>query len=123
VAADPLAVFDALFHAACVERDEDAFMALWADDPEITMWGSDLDERGTGADEIRALAEAIVISPYALFFAWDERYAHVEGDTAWVNAAGTLAVDGHSTAYRVTAVLVRRHSEWRWHTFNGNEPN
>jgi len=120
---DPLDTFDALFHAACVERNEDAFMALWADDADITMWGSDLDERATGAEEIRALAEAIVINPNALFFTWDRRHVRVEGETAWVNAAGTLAVDGRTTAYRITGVLVRRQENWRWHTFNGSEPN
>jgi ketosteroid isomerase-like protein len=120
---DPLAVFDALFHAVCVERDPDAFIALWADDADTTMWGSDLDERATGADQIEALGEAITASPFALFFTWHERQVHVEGDTAWVNAAGTLAVDSQTTPYRVTGVLVRRYDEWRWHTFNGSEPN
>jgi uncharacterized protein (TIGR02246 family) len=108
---------------ACVERDADAFVALWADDAQITMWGSDLDERGFGTDEIEALGEAIVINPFALVFEWGERRVQVEGDVAWVNASGTLSVDGTTRAYRVTAVLVRRDGRWLWHTFNGSEPN
>jgi hypothetical protein len=28
-----------------------------------------------------------------------------------------------TSPYRLTAVLVRRDGEWRWHTFNGSEPN
>jgi ketosteroid isomerase-like protein len=63
-----------------------------------------------------------------LSFRWHQRHIHVEQDVAWVNADGevTVARAGaapRTTPYRLTAVLVRRQGTWRWHTFNGSEPN
>ncbi|HEV7641197.1 MAG TPA: nuclear transport factor 2 family protein [Gaiellaceae bacterium] len=120
---DPLDVFDAFYRTVCDDRDAGAFMALWADDEDITMWGSDEDERAVGAAQIRALADAIVASPSQLAFAWDDRHVHEEGDVAWVNARGTFTLDGRAGAYRTTAVLVRRDGRWRWHTHSGSEPS
>ena len=57
---------------------------------------------------MKALLEAVVASPSELGFDWEEREQHVEGDVCWINARGTLYVNGEATPYRVTAVLVRR---------------
>jgi ketosteroid isomerase-like protein len=120
---DPLDVFDALYSAACDDRDAAAVHALWATDPDTVMWGSDEDERAHGPEEVKALLEAVVASPSELGFDWEEREHHVEGDVCWINARGSLYVNGEATPYRVTAVLVRRDGVWRWHTHSGSEPN
>jgi ketosteroid isomerase-like protein len=118
------AAFERLFHAACEARDIDAFMALWiVDEPAITMWGSDLEERAEGLDAIRALGEAIISSEQQIRFEWDEVQIHERGDTAWVNASGSIEVDGARRPYRLTAVLERNFAGWRWHTFNGSIPD
>ena len=98
-------------------------MALWADDDEITMWGSDEDERAVGSAQIRALADAIVALQSQLSFAWHERRVYEDGDVAWINARGTFTLDGRESPYRTTAVLVRRDGRWRWHTHSGSEPH
>jgi ketosteroid isomerase-like protein len=116
---DPLATFHALFDALLVRKDIDAFMALWADDDDVALRGSDLTERDDGHAAIRAHGEAIIASANELRFDWDETLLHIEGDAAWITAAG--AFNG-GTPYRLTAVLVRRDGEWRWHTFAGSEP-
>ncbi len=46
-----------------------------------------------------------------------------DGDVAWINANGTLAVAGKQSDYQITAVFVRRDGRWLWHTFNGSEPS
>ena len=118
------AAFERLFQAATEARDLDAFLDVWlVDEPGITMWGSDLGERATGHDEIRALGEQIVASEHDLRFHWDEVQIHERGPTAWVNASGTLHVGGASHPYRLTAVLERTFAGWRWHTFNGSVPH
>src|ERR1700754_4300889 len=119
----PGETFDALFHAILEQRDVGEFMALWAEDDEITMWGSDLTERAVGREELRDLATQIAESPSVLEFEWDERAEQEEGDVAWVNAGGSLHVDDSRTDYRLTVVLVRRGSDWRIHTFNGSIPD
>ena len=119
-----LETFEALFRAATEDHDVRAFTELWVDDPTITMWGSDLDERATGLEEIQALGEAISASHNILEFRWDELDVHERGGNfAWVNADGRLDVDGEAHPYRLTAVLVRTDAGWRWHTFNGSIPH
>jgi len=116
--------FHALFRAACEDRDLDAFMDLWlVDEPSITMWGSDLDERAVGRDAIRALAERITTSEHRLQFAWEVVNVHERGEAAWVNASGSIHVDDERRPYRLTAVLERNYAGWRWHTFNGSIPD
>jgi hypothetical protein len=119
---DPLDVFDAFYRVLCDERDADAFMALWANDDDITMWGSEEGERAVGHEQIRALADSIVEWEWQLSFAWKDRGVHVEERVAWVNARGTFTLDGREHHYRVTAVLVQREGRWRWHTYSGSEP-
>ena len=122
---DATGTFDALFAAACVDRDPNAAAALFADDG-LSFSGSDLAERATNRAELLALLHAIASSPNTLRFAWTERRVHVDGDVAWVNAVGTVTVTGpggeRTIPYRATAVLRRHGGRWRWHTFAGSEP-
>jgi ketosteroid isomerase-like protein len=117
---DAVGTFHELFRVATETRDVDAFAALWAEDPAVTMWGSDLAERAHGIDAVRALGSALVDSPDELRFEWHDVDVYERGYVAWINAAGT--VNG-STPYRATAVLVRTPTGWRFHTFNGSIPD
>src|SRR3954469_3989142 len=99
---EPLETFHALFDAILVQRDVDAFMKLWAVDDDVTMWGSDLAERAVGHDEIRRLGDRIAAMQLA--FTWDDLRVHDAGDSAWINATGSV----NGVPYRLTAVLVRR---------------
>jgi ketosteroid isomerase-like protein len=126
--ADVLAAFDELFEALLSSRDADAGTRLFAEEDHPVMWGSERDERASGLAQIAALHRGIVDFPGELSFRWDGRSVHVHGDAAWVNADGHVTVvpvggEPRTTPYRLTAVLVRRASAWRWHTFNGSEPN
>ena len=115
--------FQLLFKTILEDRDVDAFMDCWAGDDDVTMWGSDLHERAVGREAIRALGTQIAGSQHVLRFDWDETHAHDEGDTGWINASGSLYVDGKRADYRLTAVFVRRDGRWRWHTFSGSTPD
>ena len=123
-----LAAFDAFFERLTVDRDAAAATALFADDDDIWMSGSDLPELAIGHEAIAALHRHVASRPFTLTFSWDTRMVHREGDVAWVNAGGSLLVDYPDREpvtmhYRITAVLVRRDGAWRWHTFNGSEPH
>jgi ketosteroid isomerase-like protein len=119
---DPLATFEALFHRVCDERDATAAAALWADDDDVTLFGSELADTARGPAEIREHMQAIANANATIRFAWDERRAHVECDVAWVTATGTLTVDERAAPYQAACILVRREGEWRLHTFSGGEP-
>lgn len=121
-----MAAFDALYRLACVERDAAAAAALFVDDAAIWFSGSDADEHVTTRADLLALLGSIASSPRTLRFAWTEQQVHMSGDTAWVNAAGSVALTGpsgeHTIPYRVTAVLLRRDGRWLWHTHAGSAP-
>jgi ketosteroid isomerase-like protein len=120
---DPLAVFDALFRHLCEERDAGAAFALWAEDDDVTLFGSEQADTARGPAELRAHMEAIAGASATIRFAWTDKRVHVEGEVAWVTASGTLAVDDRVGPYQVACVLVRRAGQWRLHTFSGSEPH
>lgn len=123
-----LRAFDALFETLTVQRDAEAGVALFAGDADVVMWGSDEAEEAVGRAAIAELHRGIAASQADVTFRWDARHVHVEGDAAWVNAAGTVTIARPGGAvprtgpYRLTAVFVRRDGTWRWHTFSGSEP-
>ncbi|HVC87908.1 MAG TPA: nuclear transport factor 2 family protein [Gaiellaceae bacterium] len=119
----PSETFDALFASILEHRDVDAFMALWAGDDDVTMWGSDLHERAVGRDAIRKLGTQIAAATHVIECEWDDKRVHGEGETAWINASGALVVDGKRVNYRITAIFVRQGERWLWHTFNGSIPD
>jgi ketosteroid isomerase-like protein len=119
---DPLAVFEALFRHVCEERDPAAAFALWAEDDDVTLFGSEQGDTARGPAELRMHMEAIAGAKATIRFAWTDKRVHVEGDVAWVTATGTLSVDESVAPYQVACVLVRRGGDWRLHTFSGSEP-
>jgi ketosteroid isomerase-like protein len=123
-----LAAFEQLFDVLVGRRDAEAGTRLFVNDSNTVMWGSEHGERATGHAEIGALHRGIAEFAGELSFRWHHRHAQVDGDVAWVNADGEVSVASagaapRTTPYRLTAVLVRRQGKWRWHTFNGSEPN
>ena len=119
----PEQAFEALFKAVLQDRDADAALELWADDADVTMWGSDLPERAKGRAQVHELLQSIAASRSALTFRWDEHRAHTNGDTAWINASGSIAVNGSAPSpYRLTVVFTFDGETWKIHTFNGSIP-
>jgi ketosteroid isomerase-like protein len=106
----------------CEERDAASAFALWAEDDDVTLFGSEQADTARGPAELRVHIDAIAGASATIRFAWNDKRVHVEGDVAWVTASGTLTVDGRVAPYQVAGVLVRRGGEWRWHTFSGSEP-
>ena len=126
--ADVVSVFEDLFAALLQRRDASAAARLFVNDCDPVMWGSDEAERATGHTPIAELHRGIARFAGDLAFQWHERHVHLKGDVAWINAAGELVVTPagqppHTSPYRLTAVFVWRDGSWRWHTFNGSEPN
>lgn len=120
----PEQAFEALFKSVFDDRDPDSAMALWADDPDITMWSGDLPERAIGRSEVYELLKGFAESRNRLVYRWDERRAHTNGNTAWINASGTLSVNRSTPmAYRLTVVFTFDGDTWLIHTFNGNVPD
>jgi ketosteroid isomerase-like protein len=124
---DVLAVF-AAFDSALKARKLDALVDLFADEPDVELWGSDLSERAVGKPEISRLLEGLFarLPESSVERTFEEPRVHVSGDVAWVTAAGTArwepGGEPREIPYRVTAVMVRTADGWRWHTHNGAQP-
>jgi ketosteroid isomerase-like protein len=106
----------------CEERDAAAAFALWAEDDDVTLFGSEQADTSRGPAELRVHLGAIAGASATIRFAWNDKRVRVEGNVAWVTASGTLTVDDRVAPYQVAGVLVRRAGKWRWHTFSGSEP-
>jgi ketosteroid isomerase-like protein len=124
---DVVAVFEA-FDSALKRRDVDAIVDLFADDPDVQLWGSALHERAVGKLEIRGMLVDLFsrLPESSVERTFEEPQVSISGDVAWLTAAGTARWEpGGETrviSYRVTAVLVRTSDGLRWHTHNGSQP-
>lgn len=112
---------------AFARGDVEAVMAGFVGDPDLTLWRSSEVERAVGPEQLRTFSTWMAGLPGSFTIDYDERRVHVEGDVAWLNAAGTGTWDdGAGTTkqmpHRVTAVFRRVDGEWRCHTRNGSQP-
>ena len=76
---------------------------------------------------MRSFTTWMVGLPGSFTIAYDEHRVHVEGEVAWLNAAGTGTWDDGAGSvkqmpHRVTAVFRRVDGAWRCHTRNGAQP-
>ena len=112
---------------AFARGDVEAVMAGFVADPDLTLWRYSEVERAVGPDELRTFSAWSAGLPGSFTIDYDEHRVHVEGDVAWLNAAGTGTWDdGAGTTkqmpHRVTAVFRRVDGVWRCHTRNGSQP-
>jgi ketosteroid isomerase-like protein len=112
---------------AFARGDVEAVMAGFVDDPDLTLWRSSEVERAVGPEELQAFTAWMAGVPGSFTIDYDEHRVHVEGDVAWLNAAGTGTWDDGAGAmkrmpHRVTAVFRRVDGAWLCHTRNGSQP-
>ena len=124
--AEVWAAFKAL-DKAFDDRDAEAVLAGFVDDPDLTLWRSSEAEKAVGPAELRTFLTWIFALPGSFTIDYEEHHVRVEGDVAWINAAGTGTWDdGAGTTkqmpHLVTAVFRRVDGAWRCHTRNGSQP-
>jgi uncharacterized protein (TIGR02246 family) len=112
---------------AFARGDVEAVLTGFVDDPDLTLWRSSEVERAVGPEELRAFTAWMADVPGSFTIDYDEHRVHVEGDVAWLNAAGTGTWDDGAGAmkrmpHRVTAVFRRVNGAWLCHTRNGSQP-
>jgi ketosteroid isomerase-like protein len=124
IAAEALGAFITALRA----RDLDPAVAAF--EPDAVLFGSESTERAVGADELRALLEAILSGPWTIGWEWEDGaiVASRAGDVVWFVApcvARLVSDDGERILpYRLSGVL-RRGGDgeaWRFALFNGAEP-
>jgi len=110
-----LAVLDK-FNESYRRRDIDALMALFAPDDDQIMFGTGIDEKRIGRDQIKFQAERDWSQTEALAFNLNWHQVSAAGPVAWVAAEGLGQgkVGGQEIEFplRMTAVLEQRGDEW-----------
>jgi len=98
------------------KRDIDGLMALFAPDDDQIMFGTGIDEKRIGRDQIRFQAERDWSQTEALAFNFTWRQVSAAGPVAWVAAEGLGEgkAGGQAIQFpvRMTAVLEQRGDEW-----------
>lgn len=98
------------------QRDIDGLMALFAPDDDQILFGTGIDEKRIGRDQIRYQAERDWAQTEALAFNFNWHQISAAGRVAWVAAEGQGQgkVGGQEIEFplRMTAVLEQRNDEW-----------
>ena len=98
------------------QRDIKGLMALFAPDDDQVMFGTGIDEKRIGRDQIRFQAERDWAQTEALAFNFTWHQVSAAGPVAWVAAEGLGQgkVGGQEIEFplRMTAVLEQRRNEW-----------
>jgi ketosteroid isomerase-like protein len=124
-------VLDALddLTRAFAQRDAGFLLDRCADD--VTYVGSEDGEQASGRAEVGALLARVLDRPERYSFEWEPPLVGIEGDLAWLHAqgAGTVHADeptadgtAETFAYRLSGVLRRGRTGWRWVLIHGAEP-
>jgi len=108
-----------------LERRDPALIDEFVDDADVLVVGSQASEIEIGRDQIAQMLKTLAAGP-AVRFNWTQTRSSAKGDIAWLFAAGDVIISdqGKETRvpYRLTGVLERKNSTWKWRQFHGSEP-
>ncbi len=120
-----LAVFDR-FNEVVPARDLPATMALFAQEADVLLLGSEAGEVAMGRGELLRFFTRIYSRPVRYSWVWRRRTVSCIGDIAWVFAEGEIVVRGvegeKRGPFRLTGVLEKREGRWLLAQFHGSEP-
>jgi len=98
-------------------RDLEGVMRCYADDPDVTALGTNLDQFAVGAEKIREAYQEDFEGFDRLNIEMEGCQVSIEGHVAWVAAPCKAAfeVEGEtiSSDARLTGVLVKQGNQWR----------
>jgi ketosteroid isomerase-like protein len=108
-------------------RDAPALMALFDDDDDILLVGSDTGEVYHGRIAVAGFIKALCGLPFVFSFETPDVTIRQEGRSAWVFVNGTMVHtrdNGQVTRrpYRFSVAMVKRGQAWRWQLFHGSVP-
>lgn len=86
-----LTVFGKLIDALTQRRDADAALALFADDEDVTFWGSRDDDIAVGPVAVASMVREITAANHQVHTSFPQRRVSIVGDVGWVNAMARSA--------------------------------
>jgi uncharacterized protein (TIGR02246 family) len=117
----------AAMNAVLAQRDSAGFMALFEDNDDIVLVGSDKGEVFKGRAAVGGFLQMLYGLPFVFSFDMPDVTVHREKHQAWLFADGEMVhtrADGSSTRrpYRITLVMKMQDHAWRWQLFSGSVP-
>lgn len=114
-------------NAVMARRDVPAVMALFDDDDDILLVGSDTGEIFHGRKAVAGFIKALCGLPFVFSFDMPDVTVRRTGRSAWVFVDGAMVHtrdNGKVTRapYRFSIAMVKRGREWRWQVFHGSVP-
>ncbi len=114
------------FSNAVSRHDPKAVLALFAEDPNIAMLGSEKREIAIGRKEFGRFLQRVLSRPETYSWKWKRKMISIRGNVAWITAEGSVIVRKGSreniTPYRLTGVFEKRKAKWLWMHYHGSEP-
>lgn len=108
-------------------KDLQKVMSVYDDSDDIMVIGSDSGEVYIGRERVQKFMKMIVNAPFIFSFEMEPSTITIDNDRAWVFIDGKMI---HSTPkgkvgkvpYRILAIMVKSHDEWKWKVFSGSIP-
>lgn len=115
------------FNTAISNKDIDSAMAVFDDDADIILAGSDIQELHKGPAPIRSFLKNLFAKPFRVSWDFSNMTVDQNQETAWMFAEGKAIIkqdDGQvvTMPYRLTLVMVKKGETWKWRLFNGSVP-
>lgn len=107
-------------------RDREASLALFANDADVLLLGSEAGESATGRDELDAFFRHLYERPIGFCWEWDRVVTRRRDSVVWFLAEGsvveTVGAADHRTPYRFTSVALEDCGALRFAMLHGAEP-
>lgn len=116
-----------LLDVAVSNRDLDATLALFVDDPSVILIGSEAEESAVGSEALVRFFRHLYTRPITFRWEWPNPIAcGSHGNVVWFFADGEVvertAHNEHRTPYRFTGVALEVDGTWRLALIHGAEP-
>jgi ketosteroid isomerase-like protein len=114
-------------NAAMARRDVPAVMALFDDNDDILLVGSDTGEVFHGRSAVAGFIKALCGLPFVFSFEMPDVTTRRTGRSAWVFVDGAMVHSRDNgkvtrSPYRFSVAMVQRGRAWRWQVFHGSVP-
>jgi ketosteroid isomerase-like protein len=98
---------------AFAQGDMATVRRLWADDPALTMIGTDPGEYSRGIVDVVQVWRSPADGELPIKLTLDELNAYEHGDVGWADGKGRFVADDASVEVRLTAVFTRDGDQWK----------
>ena len=111
----------------CATKDVQKMMSLFDDSEDIIVVGSDSGEVFIGKKQVQSFMSFLCKMPFVFSFDLNMVSINHNKNTAWVFVDGKMVhtkgnIITARIPYRITAVMVKRGSDWKWKIFSGSIP-